>query len=405
MTARFSHPAGAASLTSVAVLLSRTSSTDFACYIVYNPVTNVLTLADDVSTGPGATLTPGGGSVLNSQCRLNGAGSSRSISGTSLTLTLSLVLDTGFPGNNTVYLYASDASVNTGWVAKIGASAVTADSVTPDSGSGASQVFTFVFSDTKDGNNVQAAAMMINSTLSGINACWMVFDRSRGTVSLLYDNAAGSNAKPFGSSANIQNSQCAMGAPAIAVSGTSTILTIPLAFYGAFTGLKNIYMYAVGPNGNTGWIQKGTFTVIAGGVPIATAVAPTSGSGASQSFSFTVTDQGGSSFLWAAAMLFSRSTNFDLNKGCYVTWDRNTSRLALFADTYTNGSSGFVIGTNATVSNSQCTLFGSGSSVSFGATTVTVTLNLAFTPAFAGSKNSFLFASEPGSRFGLDFGG
>lgn len=398
IAARFSHPAGASSITSAAVLLSRTASVDFACYITYNPATEELTLAGNIASGSGTTIPLGSSGAQNTQCQLTG--SSRTTVGNSLTLTLSVILDAGFPGNTTVYLLAADANVNTGWVAKVGISQVSADSVSPSAGGGASQVFTFVFSDTKEASNVQAAAMLINSTLSGNNACWLVFDRARGTISLLYDHANGSNAKPFGSSANVQNSQCALGAPSMTVSGTSTILSIPLAFYGAFTGPKNVYMYAQGPNGNTGWVQKGTYSVVAGGVPVAQSVSPPAGSGASQAFSFTISDQGGQSFLWAAAMLFSRSTNFDLNNGCYVVWDRTTSRLALFADTYTSGSSSFTVGSSSSVSNSQCTLYGSGSSVSFGTTTITITLNLAFKPAFAGNKNSFLYASEPGYNSG-----
>src|SRR6185312_5379688 len=62
--------------------------------------------------------------------------------------------------------------------------------------------------------------------------------------------------------------------------------------------------------------------------------------------------------------------------------------------------SSFAVGSNATASNSQCTLYGSGSSVAFGSTTITITLNLAFSPTFAGSKNSFLYASEPGYNSG-----
>lgn len=398
ITAKFSHPAGASAITSAAVLLSRTAAVDFACYITFNPATNKLTLADNIATNPGTTVALGSGGAQNTQCQLTG--SSKTIAGNTLTLTLSLVLDTGFPGNNTVYLYAADTNVNTGWVAKVGVSVVSADSVSPNSGSGASQVFTFVFSDTKDANNVQAAAMLISSSSSGINACWLVFDRSRGTIALLYDGANGSNAKPFGNSANVQNSQCALGAPSMTVSGTSTILSIPLAFYGGFTGPKNIYMYAQGPNGNTGWVQKGTYSVVAGGVPVARSVAPASGSGASQSFTFTIAENGGQSFLWAAAMLFSRSSNFDLNNGCYVVWDRNTGKLALFRDTYTSGSSSFVVGSTATAANSQCTLYGSGSTVVYGATTITITLNIAFSSSFAGSKNSFLYASEPGYNSG-----
>lgn len=398
VTARYSHPAGASSLTNVAVLLSRTASVDFACLVSYDAASNTFSLANDLANS-GSVSVASGGSVQNGQCQLNGT-SSKSISGNTLTLTVSLVLGSGFPGNTTVYLRAADANANTGWVAKVGISAVSADTVSSNSGSGASDVFTFVFSDTKNAANLLTSAMLIGPDTSGINACWLVFDRSRGTISLLFDGANGSNGKPLGSTANIKNSQCALGPPEMSVSGTSTILTIPLSFYGAFTGPKNIYMYGVGPNGNTGWVQRGSYTVIAGGRPTADSVTPASGSGLTQSFSFTISDQGGSQFLWAAAMVFSRSSNFDLNNGCYIVWDRTTSRFSLFKDIYTSGSNSLNVGTAGLLGNSQCIVSGTGSSVSIGATSITINVNITFSTSFAGAKNSFLYASENGYNSG-----
>lgn len=394
LTVKFSHSAGAAALSTVSALLSPDGSPNSACLISYNPILNVFTLANNNPTTGSTTITLGSGNAQNSQCQLRGSGSSRTIVGNELTLTLSLVLNSGFPGNGNVYLYAADTRSNTGWVLKQGASIVTADSVSPSSNIGASQVFEFVFSDTKDVNNVQAAAMLIGTDNSGINACWLVFDRNRNTISLLSDDAKGSSAKSFGSSLNIKNSQCALGAPSLGTSGNSTILTIPLAFYGKFTGPKKIYMYAVGPNGNTGWVERGSFNVLAGGVPVAQSVMPSSGSALNQTFTFTIADNGGSNFLLVAAMLFSRASNFDLNNGCYIVWEKTTNRFSLFQDLYANGANSLNVGSSGLLENSQCTLDGLGSSVIIGSTTITITLNLTFNASFAGNKNSFLYASE-----------
>lgn len=400
VVARFSHPGGAAALTSVAVLLSRTASVDFACLITYTPGTNTLTLAGNVAASGGTSISPGSGSAQNSQCQLNGAGSGATLVGNQLTLTLSLFLDAGFPGNNTVYLSAADGNVNTGWVAKAGISQVSADSVSPSAGSGDAHVFTFVFSDSKAASNVWGAAIIINSTLSSVNACSLVFDRAANRIALLYDSAMGSSAKPFGSNATIQNSQCALGVATLTTSGTSTILTIPLAFKGPFTGAKNVYMFAVGPNGNTGWVQRGTYSVAAGGVPVAQSVSPAAGAGASQSFTFVVSDQGGSHFIAGAAMLFTAPVGFNPNNSCYVVYDRAANRLSIVADNIANGSAGFTIGSSGSVSNSQCVLYGSGSSVIFVSTTVTITLNLAFLPSFAGPRTTYLYAAEAGYNSG-----
>jgi hypothetical protein len=400
LVARFSHPAGASALTSVSVLLSRTTSVDFACLVSYASGSNTLTLAANVAASGGTALTPGSGTAQNSQCQLIGAGSGAVLAGNQLTLTLSLVLGSDFPGNNTVYLLAADANGNTGWVAYAGLSQVSADSVSPGAAGGDAQVFTFVFSDTKAAANLWGAAITINSSLSSVNACSLVYDRAANTIALLYDSALGSSAKPFGSDATIQNSQCALGVATRTTSGTSTILTVPLTFKGPFTGPKNIYMLAVGPNGNTGWVQRGAYFVRAGGVPVAQSVTPSSGSGSTQSFTFVVSDQGGSNFITGAALLFTGPVGFTFHNACYIVYDRAANRLALVADNPANGSASIAVGGSGLVSNSQCAFSGSGSSVSFGETTVTLTVTITFLPAFAGPKNVFLFAAEAGYQSG-----
>ena len=89
-TAVYSHPAGAAALTGAAILVNSTVSTSFACYVTYNPGLNQFALADDNGT------TFGG---VNSQCTLNGAVSTAVFSGTTLTLTISLIFQSPFAGS------------------------------------------------------------------------------------------------------------------------------------------------------------------------------------------------------------------------------------------------------------------------------------------------------------------
>src|SRR5207244_7811342 len=62
-TAQHSHPAGANSLASVALLMNTGASTDFACYVTYLPAAAQFKLANDVATSGSATVLPGGGSA------------------------------------------------------------------------------------------------------------------------------------------------------------------------------------------------------------------------------------------------------------------------------------------------------------------------------------------------------
>lgn len=341
-TAQYSHPAGAASLSTAALLLNTTATPNFACYVSYNPSTNQFTLAnDDASTG-GLSVIPGGGSATNHQCILNGSGSSASLVGTVLTLTVSLTFQPGFAGNKTAYLYAADAVANTGFVARgvwtvtIPPPLPTADSVSPNASTGASQNFTFVFSDTQSAANLTIMAMLFSASGSLADSCYLVYDSVAGTIRLFSDNAQGSGSKPLGSNTVLQNSQCSVGAVSAFVSGNSQVVATSITFKGAFVGLKNIYMLAAEDGLNTGWVQRGTYFVAAGGLPLATSVVPFAGSGPSQRFSFTVSDLGGSSYILGAAMLFSPT--LDTTNACSLVFDRVRNTISLAYDIPANGA-------------------------------------------------------------------
>ena len=96
-TAQYSHPAGASALTTVSLLVSTSASTDIACYVTYTASTGKFILYNDFAA-TGSTTVPTGGIAQNSQCILNGGGSSVSLAGTTLTLTLSLTFQPGFVG-------------------------------------------------------------------------------------------------------------------------------------------------------------------------------------------------------------------------------------------------------------------------------------------------------------------
>jgi hypothetical protein len=397
-TAQYSHPAGAASLVTVALLLNTSGSINFGCYVTYTVGTNLFTLANDDAATGGVSISPGAGSAQNSQCTLNGAGSSAGLAGVNLTLTVSLTFLPNFAGSKTVYLYAADASTNTGFLAK-GAWTVTvappspsADSVSPNSSSGASQVFTFVFSDTQSASNLADMAVLFNTSVSFTNACYIIYDRNAASITLLADDGVGAGSKPIASTTVLQNSQCAIGVASINSSGLSQILNISVTFKGAFIGLKNIYMFASEATISTGWVPRGTYFVAAGGIPIANSVIPSSGTGPGQRFSFTVSDLGGSDFIVAVAMLFAPT--LDLNNACSLVYDRTRNTISLAFDNPANGAAPVVPGSSTVVSNHQCTLRGANSTVAAGTTALVVTVDLTFNASFFGVKNTYLYAAE-----------
>jgi hypothetical protein len=402
-TATYTHPAGAGSLTSAAILVNTAASTGFACYVSYSPASALFTIWNDAASD-GATVLPGGGSAQNTQCTLNGAGSSASVNGTTLTLNVSLTFRPGFQGTKSVYLHAADAAANTGWIVK-GSWTVTipppmpsADSVSPNASSGSSQTFTFVFSDTQDAANLTGMAVLFHSSVVFTNACYIVYDRNVGTVALLWDSAQGSTPKPLASTAVLQNSQCDVGSVSATISGLSVILTVSITFKPPFGGLRNIYMYATVGAANTGWVQRGTYEVTAGGFPVAQSVVPSSGIGPSQRFSFTVSDAGGSGYITGMGMLIAPTLNH--TNACSLVWDRAPNTISLAYDNPANGASPIIPGSSSEVSNSQCALRAANSTVVYGTTSVVVTVDLLFNAAFAGGKTVYLYGAEAAANTG-----
>ena len=129
-------------------------------------------------------------------------------------------------------------------------------------------------------------AMLFSTSGSLSNSCYIVYDSVAGSIRLFTDNAQGSGSKLVGSTTVLQNSQCAVGTVSISSSSLSQIVNISVTFKAAFGGLQNIYMFASNGVLNTGWVQRGAYFVAAGGIPMATSVIPSAGSGPAQRFSF-----------------------------------------------------------------------------------------------------------------------
>ena len=403
-TATYTDTAGAASLTSVGLLLNTTSSTSYACYITYNPAANNFALANDDATTGSQTVTPGGGSQQNNQCRLDGVGSTGSISGGNLTVTYAITFVPGYGGNKSTYLSATDATSSTGWVSRGSWTATipppqpSADSVSPSSGMGAAGTFVFVFSDTQNASNLTAMAMLIGNSTSPQNTCQVVYDRNVGSLALLWDSGSGSDSRQLGTSTVLQNSQCSVGAASVQVSGTSQIVSLNMTFKGGYTGTKNVFLFGAEATINTGWVQRGTFTIAAGGVPTVGAAVPGSGSGPSQRFSFTFSDQGGSGFLTGLAMLLAPTLN--TSNACSIVYDRTANVLSLAYDNPLSGAGSLTPGSNFVVANSQCTLKGANSTVIFSTTSVVVTVDLSFNSSWFGTRNIYGYAGEVGVNTG-----
>jgi hypothetical protein len=84
-----------------------------ACYLVWTPGNQIYLVVDAGPPGLLGPVTPGGAPVSNSQCRLNGVGTSGNVSGTRLTLNVNLDFNPNFSGHKMVYAAAQTTSGNT----------------------------------------------------------------------------------------------------------------------------------------------------------------------------------------------------------------------------------------------------------------------------------------------------
>jgi hypothetical protein len=394
----FTDPNGASDIVTAYMDVNASLVPNGACYLSYTHASNTISLASDAGTWQSGLSVGSSGTSSNSQCAINAGASSVSMSGNTLTLNLALSFASGFAGAKNIYMDVKDATLDSGWSQKgawtvpgTPAPALGAVSVTPASGSGASQTFAFTFTDPNGASDIVAAYMDVNASLVPNSACYLSYTRASNLISLANNAGAWQTGLPVGAAGTSSNSQCSINAAAssVSMSGSTLTLNLALSFASGFAGVKNIYMDVHNATLDSGWSQKGTWTVP--GTPAPTlasvSVTPSGGSGTSQTFAFTFTDPNGASDIVTAYM----DVNASLvpNSACYLSYTRASKQIAL-ASNAGAWQTGLTIGGTGTSSNSQCTINAGASSVSASGDTLTLNLALSFSPGFAGAKNIFM---------------
>src|SRR6185295_18277928 len=126
---------------------------------------------------------------------------------------------------------------------------VTSDSVTPSTGSGASQTFALQYSDSAGFNDFASTWVWFNASLgsSAEHSCLIYFERSTFTLFLLNDAATAWTSGTITNAGTLENSQCGIQLAASSVQGSANtlILNLAMTFKPVFTGSRTICMYAV----------------------------------------------------------------------------------------------------------------------------------------------------------------
>jgi hypothetical protein len=404
---QYSDSAGAASLQTVYVYFNATlASPSNSCFLYYNIAANQINLLNDAGVA-WMTATPGAGTTLqNSQCWLNVAATSVAQNGNTLTLNLAMTFKTAFAGAKYIYMYGADVSgPNSGWqqlgtwTVPSGIVAVTANSVTPSSGSLASQAFALQYSDTSGAASVQLVYAYFNTTLasSASNSCFLSYNIAANQISLLNDAGAAWMTATPGAGTTLQNSQCSLNVAAttVALNGITLTLNLAMTFKPAFAGAKNIYMYGADVSGpNSGWQQLGTWTVPSGVVTVtANSVTPYSGYVASQVFALQYSDTSGAASVQLVYAYFHATLASSANNSCFLYYNVAANQINLLNDagaawmTATPGSA-------TTLQNSQCALNVTATTVALNGITLALNLAMTFKPVFAGAKNIYMYAAD-----------
>jgi len=273
----FTDPDGYQDLRILNVLINNALNGNNACYLAYDRLTNTLYMVPDNGTGllPGLVLN-GSGSVSNSQCTVNGAGSSALGAGNTLTMTLSMNFNqTTFPGDKITYLAARDnAFNNSGWrvmgvwsVPRLTPVFPSIMSATPSEGTGVNQQFVVTYRDATSSANLRTMQVLLNSDLNANSACYMGYDHASNQLYLVDDTNNSlllPGIAPNSATGTVENSQCRIDGAGTtkSESGTDLILTVNLTFKPSFVGSKVVFTgVQTISNANSDWHALGYWHV------------------------------------------------------------------------------------------------------------------------------------------------
>ncbi|MEZ5401570.1 MAG: SBBP repeat-containing protein [Bryobacteraceae bacterium] len=278
-TLTFDDSAGANTIAVANLLINSAIDGRQACYLAITPTGSVF-LVNDAGAGggpfAGGLALPSTASISNTQCAVDGEGSSVLRTGTRLIVKLKLRFLAPFAGNKVMYLAVRDVDGNnSGWRAKgvwtvPGAVIPTPGvvSLSPRSFNGNTVTLTATYYDTLGPLHFDVLNILVNDSIDGRNACYVALVRNAATAVLVNDT--GDAGGPFAGAINIpsfgtaSNSQCTIDADgsSIVPDGKNLIFTLKFHWKTAFKGERIIYLAARDINeGNSGWEPMGIVTV------------------------------------------------------------------------------------------------------------------------------------------------
>jgi hypothetical protein len=257
-------------------------------------------------------------------------------------------------------------------------------------------IFSAVYSDPNGGTDLNGVYLLVNSSVSFTNACYVYYFPQANQLYLRNDGgtAWSSPALTPGVTGTASNSQCTLnaGTTSVTTTGNNLTLNVTVSFSGSFTTSENVYLYATGLTAqNSEWVEEGGWAPTLGS-PAAVSLSPTTGTGTSATFTAVYSDANGVADLGQALLLVSSGVT--TSGACDVYYNPQTKQLSLGNDAGTGWSTpALTPGAAGTAFNSQCTLNAGTSSVSTAGNSLTLTVALSFSSTFLNAKGVYLYAA------------
>lgn len=271
-------------------------------------------------------------------------------------------------------------------------------SISPAAGSGTSATFAATFRDADGATTLKSVSLLINSSTSGTGAVYLSYDRATNRLSLRNDADSSAVTGVPGGSGSLSNSQGSITLSGVSVSTTTTdlTLTVPVTFSDSFSGVKNLYLQAEDGSGARSTLSSfGTYGVSAATksnvAPSLVSLSPTSGAGASATFTAVIRDADGASSLESVYLLAGTGI-VEANTARFM-YRHDQKKIYLLDDA---GSSWMAatVGKSGTLSNSQVSLDPAKVSVSASGNDLTVKFPVTFASSYSGTRNVYLAAKD-----------
>jgi len=271
----------------------------------------------------------------------------------------------------------------------------TLGTVTPSSGSGATQSFAATYSSNVGFADVQWAQMLfaVATNGGGQSYCFVHYDVQGNGFWLYGDGGFFVGPVAPGTVSNrLQNSLCAIDTSHSTVSGSGNTLTVTAALVFKGAGARNVYLRAMSVEQlDSGWQQKGTWTLAA--APMGTlSLNPSSGTGSTQTFTLTYPDPSGfagAPFGWSQFLVGAASDGGG-QPFCFVHYDRAGNGLWMYS-----GDVGYFVGpvtpgtASNTLSSSSCSVNTAGATVTNTSGNLVVSVPVTLKAPMSGAKKLF----------------